>query len=115
MSEEFLHVHDWLELPPKDENEREAKEWLDKFLQPAYTKLTDGTQEWLDSYTLKATWKGKGRFICTGASRMGDVWLKKKGSQSFYDHRVDVRELAHWKRIKKPTKQCTSGNVKTDT
>lgn len=89
------HVYDWLEEPAKDDGEKQAKDWLDKFTRPAYNKYKEGWDKWLEARTLTCDWKGK-RYQCTGASRMGDVWLRDDGSKSFYDHRVDVEELSAW-------------------
>lgn len=91
------HVYDWLEEPPANDAERDAKEWLDKFTRPAYEKYISGVNTWLDQHQVTVEWKGE-RYICSGASRMGDVWLKKPGSSNYYDHRVDVDELSNWKR-----------------
>jgi hypothetical protein len=96
-----LHVYDWLELPPTNNAEKDAKEWLDKFTRPAYTKLTEGINDWLARYRVTVEWKGK-RYTCSGASRMGDVWLKTEGSANYYDHRVNVEDLSNWKRILLP-------------
>jgi len=101
MPQEPLHVYDWLELPPINDAEKDAKEWLDKFLRPAYDKMTDGTDDWLALYQVTVEWKGN-RYTCTGASRLGDVWLKKDRSENYYDHRVSVEELSNWKRIRLP-------------
>jgi len=100
-SSEPLHVYDWLELPPANDAEKNAKEWLDKFTRPAYTKHKEGIHDWLARYRVTVEWKGK-RYTCSGASRMGDVWLKTEGSSNFYDHRVNVDELSTWKRILLP-------------
>ena len=89
------HVYDWLEEPAKDDGEKQAKDWLDKFTRPAYDKYKEGWDKWLEARVLTCEWKGK-RYQCTGASRMGDVWLKDDGSESFYDHRVHVEELSAW-------------------
>ena len=89
------HIYEWLDEPAKNNEEKQAKEWLDKLTQPAYTKDKDGTDKWLNARKLTCEWKGK-RYQCTGASRLGDVWLKEDGSNSFYDHRVDVEELSAW-------------------
>jgi hypothetical protein len=103
-SSEPLHVYDWLELPPSDDAEKAAKEWLDKFTLPAYTKHTEGINDWLARYRVTVEWKGK-RYTCSGASRMGDVWLKTEGSANYYDHRVNVEELSNWKRISLPNEK----------
>lgn len=96
-----LHVYDWLALPPVDENERLAKEWLDRFTRPAYDKLTLGINEWLSKRKLTVEWRGQ-RYVCTGASRLGDVWLRGEGSICYYDHRVAVNELSNWAREDAP-------------
>ena len=98
---EPLHVYDWLERPPANDAEKDAKEWLDKFTRPVYTKYTEGIDDWLARYRVTVEWKGK-RYTCSGASRMGDVWLKTEGSANYYDHRVNVEELSNWKRILLP-------------
>jgi len=85
------HVYDWLDEPSIDMAESDAKRWLEKFCAPAHEK----DREWLDARTLTCDWRGN-RYICSGASRMGDVWLKRKGSKDSYDHRVDVEELSGW-------------------
>lgn len=94
---EPLHVYEWLELPSTSDGERDAKEWLDKFTLPAYDKYNLGIQDWLDKYIVTAEWKGS-RYLCSGASRMGDVWLREEGSRAFYNHRVGVEELSNWER-----------------
>lgn len=93
-----LHVYDWLNMAPANDAERDAKEWLENFCKPAYEKMMKGGDEWLARYRLTVDWRGK-RYICSGASRMGDVWLKSEGSKSFYDHRVNVEELSNWNRV----------------
>jgi len=96
-----LHVCDWIEQPPANDAERDAKEWLGKFMLPAYTKHKTGIRGWLARYRLTVEWRGK-RYTCTGASRMGDVWLKTEGSTKYYDHCVSVEELSNWKRVLLP-------------
>lgn len=96
-----MHVYDWLDLPPANDAERDAKEWLNNFCQPAHKKMFEGGDKWLARYRVTVEWKGK-RYTCSGASRMGDVWLKTEGSTNFYDHRVLVEELSNWKRVTLP-------------
>jgi len=88
-------VWDWIGIPPKDEHEREAKEWLTRYLRPAYDKIADGTDKWLDARVVTCRWRD-GRYRCVGASRLGDVWLRDEGSTRYYDHRVDVSQLSDW-------------------
>jgi ribosomal protein S27AE len=94
---EPLHVYDWLKTPPIDDGERDAKEWLDKFTMSAYHKYINKIDDWLKRYCLTVEWRGK-RYICSGASRLGDVWLRKPGSENYYDYRVELAELSNWKR-----------------
>lgn len=97
---DFLHVYDWLDQPASNAAEADAKEWLSQFCRPAIKK----DHMFLDRHQVTVEWKGK-RYICSGASRMGDVWLKSKESSSFYDHRVNVNELSSWKRVTLPNEK----------
>jgi hypothetical protein len=97
VSLEPLHVYDWLDQPANDEGERLAKEWLEQFVRPADEK----DHQWLDRYLLICDYKGES-YVCSGASSMGDVWLRAVGSTNFYDLRVDVQELSEWNRIDRP-------------
>lgn len=91
----MTHVYDWLAAPSQNAEEKAAKEWLDKFTRPAYDKYVSGLYDWLAERELSVEWRGQ-RYICSGASRLGDVWLKSPGSKSYYDHRVPVDELSNW-------------------
>ncbi len=52
--------------------------------------------ELIDMMELYAMYKGK-IYRCTGASRMGDVWLAKDWTrQNGYDLRVYVNEIEKW-------------------
>lgn len=95
---EPLHVYEWLDQPAKDEPERLAKEWLEAFVKPAIEK----DEEWLGRYLLLCDYHGE-TYLCSGASRMGDVWLRAVGSPNFYDLRVDVEELSNWQRKDHPS------------
>src|SRR5690554_4874972 len=45
---------------------------------------------------LYCRWKGQ-KYRCTGASRLGDVWLTSDLKQTTgYEHRVDVMECDQW-------------------
>ena len=85
------HIYEWLDEPPKNEMEKLAKKWLDQFSKPAHMKR----QKILDASVVTVKWKDK-EWICSGCSTMGDVWLKKKKSDNFYDCRVSVDELSDW-------------------
>lgn len=89
------HVYDWIDEEAANSGEALAKEWLRRFLRPEVDKIRDGTTKWLDDNALTVEWKGH-RLLMTGASRLGDIWLKVPNSNNFYDHRVDVTELSNW-------------------
>tara|TARA_R110001583_G_scaffold123825_8_gene275255 strand:+ start:3399 stop:3686 length:288 start_codon:yes stop_codon:yes gene_type:complete len=93
------HIYDWLDEPPKDEGEKQAKEWLNKFSLPAHKKWEEEIKNYLNNNEISVDWEGV-TYICSGCSRMGDVWLKSKTSKSFYDHRVDVNKLSNWRKTK---------------
>ena len=50
---EPMHVYDWLNLLPSNPAERDAKEWLIRFLRPTIDK-TDG---WLEHYRVSVKWR----------------------------------------------------------
>lgn len=98
-ADEPLHVYDWLDQPAADENERLAKEWLNKFSKSAYDKYKSGAGDWLAAHALTVEWRGQ-RYWCRGCSRLGDVWITKDPTRAtHYDHRVNVGELSNWERF----------------
>ena len=91
---EFVHVDDWLDSPPADENERKAKEWLNEYRKPAI--LVD--RKWLRENPLFCLYKGR-QHRCTGASRFGDIWLTEDLNQEHgYTKRVMITECSNWER-----------------
>lgn len=92
--DDSLHIYDWLAIPAKDDGEKLAKEWLDQFTRPAMDK----DNEWLEARVLSCDYQGES-YICSGASRLGDVWLRKRGSKCYYDIRVNVEECSNWSRV----------------
>jgi hypothetical protein len=88
------HIYDWLDEPAKNTGEMKAKAWLHLACLPAHQKEDEDVAKLLKK-KLFCTWRSK-RYQCTGASRLGDVWIKSKGSPDYYDHRVDVEELSSW-------------------
>lgn len=68
---------------------------LNYFRLPA--TLKNDFRQFMKDHKLFCTWKGK-RYRCTGASRLGDVWLAENFEREHgYDHRVDVAECTDWK------------------
>jgi len=87
----MLHVDDYLDSPGADPI---AKEFLEHARRPA----TEKDHVWLTRNRPFVTWRGR-VYLCVGASRLGDVWLKGDGPpNAFYDHRVDIAELSNWER-----------------
>jgi hypothetical protein len=85
------HVDDYLDEPGGDPI---AKEFLEHARRPAVEK----DHAWLKANSPTVTWRGS-RFLCVGASRLGDVWLREFNlTGAFYDHRVDIAELSDWQR-----------------
>lgn len=91
---EPLHVDDWLDQPTANEAEALAKEFLEHCRRPAY-KQDFG---WIRSNPLFCTYRGK-RYRCTGASRLGDVWLTSDFKRdSGYDLRIEIEGCSDWSR-----------------
>lgn len=88
----MMHVDDWLLLPAADEDERAAKEFLEHARRPAVKK----DYAWLAGRVLTCTYAGR-RYRCTGASRLGDVWLAEDMKRVHgYDLRIDVTDCSYW-------------------
>jgi len=87
------HIYEWLDEPAKDDGERQAKHFLNEATKPASSK----NHEWMARTRLTCMYKGV-RYRCTGASRMGDVWITKDWRQvDGYQKRVCVTQLSGWK------------------
>lgn len=90
----MLHVDDWLDMPPANENEALAKQFLEHCRRPAVNK----NYEWIATNPLFCTYRGE-RWRVLGASRLGDVWLTKHFERvNGYDVRIDVAECSQWSR-----------------
>lgn len=95
------HVFDWLEEESLCEKEILAKKWLEGFFQ--FDHLNDEKYQndlWWKKHTLSCEYCNK-RYICTGASRLGDVWLRNVKSENFYDKRVCLTKLRNWRVVPK--------------
>lgn len=88
----MLHVDDFLDMRGGDPI---AKEFLEHARRPA----VDKDHAWLEANAPNVTWRGD-TYVCVGASRLGDVWLRKQRERvgPFYDFRVDLAELSDWRR-----------------
>jgi hypothetical protein len=88
-----IHVDDYLDTPGWDPV---AKEFLEHARRPA----VDKDHAWLAANVPSVMWQGN-RWFCSGASRLGDVWLRsnfERGNGPHYEHRVDIAELSDWQR-----------------
>lgn len=100
----MMHVDDWLDAPAKDEAERIAKDYLEHCRRPAIQQ----DYGWLARNALLCTYRGE-RYRCTGASRMGDVWLARDPRRTRgYDLRVDVAECGQWELMAAPHQEATA-------
>lgn len=89
------HVDDWLDSPTLvDEGEIYAKFVLDFKRMPAWKQVAYAP--WMGQFRLYCTYHGK-RYRCTGASRLGDVWLATDHDrEQGYDLRVNVSYCSDW-------------------
>jgi hypothetical protein len=91
-----MHVDDWLDTPDVGQNANlaYAKFVLDYKRLPAWKQIAYA--EWMAKFKLFCTHKGE-RYRCTGASRLGDVWLARDFNRDAgYDFRVDVLDCKEW-------------------
>lgn len=93
-----MHVDDFIDKPfinnEENRNVRYAQWFLNWKRMPAYMQ-----RKWAEFYgdeKLFCQYKGK-KYRCTGASRMGDVWLTSYFNQDQgYELRVDVEDCSEW-------------------
>lgn len=91
-----MHIDDWLEsaVMSSDKGTRYASFFLHHKRLSAVAK--NAFAEFLGPMQLFCTYKEK-RMRCTGASRMGDVWLTSNHQQETgYELRVDVNDCSAW-------------------
>jgi hypothetical protein len=84
----MTHVDDYLD---SGDAHPVAKEFLEHARRPS----SEQDFAWLTSHQPWVIWRGQ-RYLCSGASRLGDVWIKRLGSSAYYDRRVAVDELSGW-------------------
>ena len=91
-----MHVDDWLDCPSfgNDGAEDYARFVIDWFRLPAWKQTA--YKPFMSGFQLFCTYK-ENRYRCTGASRMGDVWLARDFRRvDGYDLRVDVGDCSDW-------------------
>ncbi len=92
----MIHIDDWLEsaVCKKDHGTRYAAFVLHHRRLSASAQIAFG--DFLGDLPLYCDYNGE-RFRCTGASRLGDVWLLADHTRTHgYDHRVDVSSCSNW-------------------
>ena len=87
-----MHVDDFID--GEFTKHKYARWVLNLFRLPA--ALQADFREYTDQYKLFCDYEGV-RYRCTGASRLGDVWLTTKFDQhTGYELRVDVENCENW-------------------
>lgn len=87
----MTHVDDFVSLPSGD---KYARFVLMLFRLPA--AMQADFAEFTKQFKLFCTFEDK-RYRCTGASRLGDVWLASDFSRDCgYDWRVDASDCTEW-------------------
>lgn len=93
--DDFIHSMDHDDKPEVGDG-KYARWVLMHFRMPAYMKIE--FSEFMNKHKLFCTFEGK-RYRCTGASRMGDVWLTSDFLQDTgYEKRVAVNLCTKWDR-----------------
>lgn len=97
-TKEPTHVDEWLEyaVMDADEGTRYAAFYLHHRRLSAVAQTA--FRPYLGALKLFCAYQGE-RYRCTGASRLGDVWLAKDhGRETGYDLRVNVDDCSAWGR-----------------
>lgn len=91
----MTHIDDWLAHPSHEsEGVNYAKFVLRNARLPAFIKLRN--HSWMEQFKLFCTFNGS-RYRCTGASRLGDIWLTPySGEDSGQGFRVMVDGITEW-------------------
>lgn len=90
------HIDDWLEhaVCSRDPGTRYAAFVLHHKRLSAVAQFA--FSDFVGNLPLYCDYNGS-RFRCTGASRLGDVWLATNHNRDYgYDHRVDVDDCSNW-------------------
>lgn len=92
-----MHIDEWIEKPtgPTDDPMVEYAKWflhIRRLPASMQCEFNDFTKHMM----LFCIYKGE-KYRCTGASRMGDIWLAKDhGRDHGYDLRVSVEECSNF-------------------
>ena len=94
MTTETIHVDHWLDTPSIDPHENYAKFVIDYFRLPAWKQ--SAFEGYVMRYKLFCTYESV-VYRCTGASRIGDVWLHSDHTAVIgYTLRVNVTDCSNW-------------------
>lgn len=92
------HIDEWIEevAMSNDENAKYAAFFFHLKRLPAVLRM--GFESQTKQFKLFCTYAGE-KYRCTGASRMGDIWLTSNFEQEIgYEKRVDVELCAGWRK-----------------
>lgn len=92
----MTHIDEWLDSPKFNltEGEKAARLFLEVYRMPAWKKSL--LLPLLAEREIFCQYEGS-FYRCTGASRLGDVWLTSKFQQEHgYEKRVDVAACSKW-------------------
>lgn len=89
------HIDEWIDEPCSSTSPEAYAKFVFLYMR-THAWMQDAFRPWMSQFKLFCTFQGK-RFRCTGASRLGDVWLTEDFEKSRgYEHRVDVDECSDW-------------------
>lgn len=87
-----MHIDDFLDTPQHDVTMQRVQEWFEACRAPAAAKK----HGWIAGRVVMCSYQGE-RWRCTGASRLGDVWLTLDFKQTIgYQKRVDFDDCSDW-------------------
>jgi hypothetical protein len=94
-----MHIFEWLELEPHNENERKVKRFLDFRTRSAMFQYKNEDKiKGLKCYC----YYNNEKYRIVGASRLGDVWLCSTDSAEYdidfptYTNRVDIEDCSNF-------------------
>jgi len=86
------HIFEWLEEDSKTIEETKVREFLDFKTRPALYQMRNQKP----TFRVFCEYENK-KYLITGASRMGDVWLAENFKrENGYDKRVDIEECCNF-------------------
>lgn len=95
---EPMHIDDWLETAVMSRDKGTVYAVFFLHHRRLSAVVQSAFKEFIGPLRLFCTYGGE-RYRCTGASRLGDVWLARDHNRDTgYDLRVDVQDCGQWGR-----------------